>query len=103
MAKPMNSGGSSAFWFQQDETPGWATEIDVQLVQQCGINPQPDQQPQINLLILAGHADTHLAFPEDFYRTWEDMAKPVLPARGPDRQSWLRVDQRFARRISRGR
>ena len=28
-AKPMNSGGSSSFWFQQDETPGWATEIDV--------------------------------------------------------------------------
>ena len=28
-AKPMNSGGSSSFWFQQDETPNWATEIDV--------------------------------------------------------------------------
>ena len=28
-AKPMNSGGSSSFWFQQDEAPGWATEIDV--------------------------------------------------------------------------
>jgi len=28
-AKPMNSGGSSSFWFQRDETPGWATEIDV--------------------------------------------------------------------------
>ncbi|MCR4415381.1 MAG: family 16 glycosylhydrolase [Thermoguttaceae bacterium] len=28
-AKPMNSAGSSAFWFQMDETPGWATEIDV--------------------------------------------------------------------------
>jgi len=25
----MDSGGSSWFWFQQDETPGWATEIDV--------------------------------------------------------------------------
>ncbi len=29
MAKPMNSGGSSAFWFKRDETPGWVTEIDV--------------------------------------------------------------------------
>ncbi|MHB1036673.1 MAG: family 16 glycosylhydrolase [Pirellulales bacterium] len=29
MARPMNSGGSSSFWFQQDETPGWGTEIDV--------------------------------------------------------------------------
>lgn len=28
-ARPMNSGGSSSFWFQQDTAPGWATEIDV--------------------------------------------------------------------------
>jgi beta-glucanase (GH16 family) len=28
-AKPMNSAGSSSFWFQQDETPGWGSEIDV--------------------------------------------------------------------------
>jgi len=28
-AKPMNSAGSSSFWFQQDATPGWGTEIDV--------------------------------------------------------------------------
>ena len=28
-AKPMNSGGSSSFWFQQDDKPGWGTEIDV--------------------------------------------------------------------------
>lgn len=28
-AKPMNSGGSRSFWFCQDETPGWGTEIDV--------------------------------------------------------------------------
>ncbi len=28
-ARPMNSGGSSSFWFQQDATPGWSTEIDV--------------------------------------------------------------------------
>jgi hypothetical protein len=28
-AKSMNSGGSSSFWSQQDETPGWQTEIDV--------------------------------------------------------------------------
>ncbi len=28
-ARPMNSAGSSSFWFQQDDTPGWATEIDV--------------------------------------------------------------------------
>ena len=28
-ARPMNSCGSSSFWFQQDATPGWLTEIDV--------------------------------------------------------------------------
>ena len=28
-AKPMRSAGSSSFWFQQDETPGWSSEIDV--------------------------------------------------------------------------
>jgi len=29
MAKPMNSSGSSAFSFQQDQTPDWGTGIDV--------------------------------------------------------------------------
>ena len=28
-ARPMNSAGSSSFWFQQDSVPGWGTEIDV--------------------------------------------------------------------------
>ena len=31
-ARPMNSGGSSSFWFQQEDPkvfPGWATEVDV--------------------------------------------------------------------------
>jgi beta-glucanase (GH16 family) len=28
-AKPMNSGGSSSFWFQREGVPGWVTEIDV--------------------------------------------------------------------------
>jgi len=28
-AKPMNSAGSSSFWFQQDDDSAWATEIDV--------------------------------------------------------------------------
>jgi beta-glucanase (GH16 family) len=28
-AKPMNSAGSSSFWFKRDATPGWNTEIDV--------------------------------------------------------------------------
>jgi beta-glucanase (GH16 family) len=28
-AKPMNSAGSSSFWFHREDTPGWSTEIDV--------------------------------------------------------------------------
>ncbi len=28
-ARPMNSGGSSSFWFQNEEAPDWRTEIDV--------------------------------------------------------------------------
>ena len=28
-AKPMNSAGSSSFWFQNEELPDWFTEIDV--------------------------------------------------------------------------
>jgi beta-glucanase (GH16 family) len=28
-ARAMNSGGSSSFWFQQENTPGWSTELDV--------------------------------------------------------------------------
>ncbi len=28
-AKPMNSAGSSSFWFHKGDTPGWQTEIDV--------------------------------------------------------------------------
>jgi beta-glucanase (GH16 family) len=28
-AKPMNSAGSSAFWFHKEVTPNWLTEIDV--------------------------------------------------------------------------
>jgi beta-glucanase (GH16 family) len=28
-ARPMNSAGSSSFWFHRDSTPNWETEIDV--------------------------------------------------------------------------
>jgi beta-glucanase (GH16 family) len=28
-AKPMNSAGSSTFWFKRETVPGWVTEIDV--------------------------------------------------------------------------
>jgi beta-glucanase (GH16 family) len=28
-ARPMNSAGSSSFWFHRDSTPDWETEIDV--------------------------------------------------------------------------
>ena len=41
-ARPMNSGGSSSFWFQQEdraELPGWSTEIDV--FEFCGKSSVP--------------------------------------------------------------
>ncbi len=43
-ARPMNSGGSSAFWFTSEDAkvnPGWGTEIDV--FELCGLNPQHDR------------------------------------------------------------
>jgi beta-glucanase (GH16 family) len=44
-AQAMNSGGSSSFWFQQEDQqvhPGWATEIDV--FELCGKSATHDQR-----------------------------------------------------------
>ena len=44
-ARPMNSGGSSAFWFQQEDRknfPNWATEIDVFEI--CGKSATHDRR-----------------------------------------------------------
>jgi len=44
-ARPMNSGGSSAFWFQQEDPkvfPGWGTEVDV--FELCGKSAEHDRR-----------------------------------------------------------
>jgi len=49
-ARPMNSGGSSSFWFQQEERavhPSWATEIDVFEI--CGKSPTHDRRYYMTL------------------------------------------------------
>jgi len=49
-ARAMNSGGSSSFWFQQEDpkaTPRWATEVDV--FELCGKNNTHDQRYYMTL------------------------------------------------------
>jgi beta-glucanase (GH16 family) len=49
-ACPMNSGGSSSFWFQQEDRqahPDWATEVDV--FELCGKNPRHDRRYYMTL------------------------------------------------------
>ena len=44
-ARPMNSGGSSSFWFTEEDrraNPGWSTEVDV--FELCGKNPAKDRR-----------------------------------------------------------
>jgi len=44
-ARPMHSGGSSSFWFTNEDpaaNPGWGTEIDV--FELCGLNPEHDRR-----------------------------------------------------------
>ena len=49
-SRAMNSGGSSSFWFQQEDraaNPGWATEVDV--FELCGKNSKHDQRYYMTL------------------------------------------------------
>ena len=49
-ARPMNSGGSSSFWFTSEDAklnPGWGTEVDV--FELCGLNPQHDRRYYMTL------------------------------------------------------
>ena len=49
-ARPMNSGGSSSFWFQQEDrkaAPDWDTEIDV--FELCGKSAQHDRRYYMTL------------------------------------------------------
>ncbi len=75
-ARPMNSAGSSSFWFQVEPTPGWATEIDVFELSGKG----RDQQHRYNMTThvfktptVAGHWQAHgeweapFRFADDFH------------------------------------
>ena len=53
-ARPMNSGGSSSFWFQQEDPkvfPGWATEVDV--FELCGKSAMHDRRYYMTLHVSA--------------------------------------------------
>jgi beta-glucanase (GH16 family) len=53
-ARPMNSAGSSSFWFQQEDprvSPGWATEIDV--FELCGKSAMHDRRYHMTLHVWA--------------------------------------------------
>lgn len=53
-ARPMNSGGSSSFWFQQEDPkvfPGWATEVDV--FELCGKSAVHDRRFYMTLHVSA--------------------------------------------------
>jgi beta-glucanase (GH16 family) len=53
-ACPMNSGGSSSFWFQQEDPkvfPGWATEVDV--FELCGKSAMHDRRFYMTLHVSA--------------------------------------------------
>ena len=53
-ARAMNSGGSSSFWFQQEDPrvfPGWATEVDV--FELCGKSAVHDRRYYMTLHVSA--------------------------------------------------
>lgn len=53
-ARPTNSGGSSSFWFQQEDPkvfPGWATEVDV--FELCGKSAVHDRRYYMTLHVSA--------------------------------------------------
>jgi len=53
-ARPMNSAGSSSFWFQQENPkvfPGWATEVDV--FELCGKSTTHDRRYYMTLHVSA--------------------------------------------------
>jgi len=53
-ARAMNSGGSSSFWFQQEEPqacPGWSTEVDV--FELCGKSATHDHRYYMTVIVFA--------------------------------------------------
>ena len=57
-ARPMNSGGSSSFWFAQEDSkksPGWTTEVDV--FELCGKSAVHDRRYYMTLHVWATPAE----------------------------------------------
>jgi beta-glucanase (GH16 family) len=78
-ARPMNSGGSSSFWFQQEDRakhPGWSTEIDV--FELCGKSAKYERKYNMNAHVFStpqqkrhwsvgGEWDAAWRFVDDFH------------------------------------
>jgi beta-glucanase (GH16 family) len=76
-ARAMDSGGSSAFWFQQEDpksNPGWATEIDV--FELCGKSPVHDQRYYMTVHVSATPQEKRHWQVGSFWRTpWRPAAE----------------------------
>jgi hypothetical protein len=68
-ARPMNSAGSSSFWFQQDVVPNWATEIDVFEI--GGKAPGHENKYHMNLHVFATPDERrHWSLGKDWEAPW---------------------------------
>ncbi len=69
-ARPMNSAGSSAFWFQQDAVPNWATEIDV--FELCGKSARYEFSDHMTLHVFATPQEKrHWSVGQDWVAPWK--------------------------------
>jgi len=69
-ARPMNSAGSSSFWFQQDSVPNWATEIDVFEI--GGKAPRHEYKYHMNLHVSATPTEKrHWSIGQDWEAPWK--------------------------------
>ena len=69
-ARPMNSAGSSSFWFQQDAVPHWGTEIDVFEI--GGKAPRHESAYHMNLHVFATPTEKkHWSIGKDWNAPWK--------------------------------
>ena len=69
-ARPMNSAGSSSFWFQQDSVPNWATEIDVFEIGAKA--PRHENKYHMNLHVMATPTEKrHWSIGKDWEAPWK--------------------------------
>jgi beta-glucanase (GH16 family) len=69
-ARPMNSAGSSSFWFQQDSIPNWATEIDVFEIGAKA--PRHENKYHMNLHVMATPTEKrHWSIGKDWEAPWK--------------------------------